>query len=720
MLSNTARGPVAGRARSSWLSFTLEAGSKPLPPTRRSRNVSTSSSGASSSRAHRFWTSDDPLLKALRRRQESYRLASIPTTPRHKADRQEAVQLAKSEIRWLVEHVRRLQTPTPSAKSALNCASRRHLISAALQMTRRNVPLSYLLGSIPFGALPQELTVRAPVLLPRPETEHWATEVVRTLVATLTPAQLASVRVVDLCTGSGCIALLIAHALRARLGAGGAWRVGACDRSPLSVELARENAVKLGFDVDAVDSNVHVVQADVFDDAHMDALAQAAGGPFHLIVSNPPYIPRREWNTLPAEVKTHEDPAALIGERDPTHPTDAPSSLDRAGLTFHHRLAALLYRATFSTSLATLPRLVAEYGKGQQRQVERLHAELRAPSGRLPRVVRLEARLVVVGVGNATTHPLTRHSVGQVVLDPLLRGLVEEDRRVRARLRGVRDALEAARRVAVREGRVDGRRDWEQAVPTTVAVHTAQRSAHEQLDLTSTNPAPLHLTKVTAGKSGGWSATLHLLIPSSPTFLTPSSHPRSNDVIYQVQVSLYKPSQPMNLSGVGLKAFLSSHSPSASSRSSDVLVLQDELDLPFGAVKRKDAGSARGHNGIRDILHRLDIPSTNGTPQLARLRIGIGRPDSPPPASPNTWLPASVAKRAKPMPVDRWVLSPLTPAELDSCQKAGSDGSVLGQVQEQTVQWVRERCLELCTHEVDAGLVSKKDQFGVFRTVWVE
>ena len=145
-----------------------------------------------STRAHTFWTSDDPLIKGLRRRQESYRLRQVGDSARRKAERLEAVQLAKSEIRWIVQHVRKLQAVSSSesstgksSKSTLNRASRRALVSMATKMTRENVPISYLLGSVPFGSLAEELTVRPPILLPRLETEHWATEVVTTLLDTL-------------------------------------------------------------------------------------------------------------------------------------------------------------------------------------------------------------------------------------------------------------------------------------------------------------------------------------------------------------------------------------------------------------------------------------------------------------------------------------------------------------------------------------------------------
>ncbi|SPO26071.1 related to MTQ1 - S-adenosylmethionine-dependent methyltransferase [Ustilago trichophora] len=746
-----------------------------------SSNVSSPTSSPSSSRARRFWTTDEPLIRALRRRQETYRLVGISNNARKKAERLEAVQLAKSEIRWTVQHVRALQasastSESSAATSALNRASRRKLISMVAQMTKCNVPISYLLGSVPFGNLPQELTVRPPILLPRPETEHWATEVVDRLVKSLDPTRERgqSIRIVDLCTGSGCIALLVANALRAKLGPDGDWKVVACDRSSLAVDLARENATKLGLlKTDDCFSNLDIVQADIFSDSDMDQLAQLAGGPFDLILSNPPYIPRREWINLNAEVRKHEDPAALIGERSiapattttsssfspDNPPSSAPSQdrqsyLDRHGLAFHHRLAELLHRPSFSAfpSTSSLPRLVAEYGKGQQRAVEKLHFEFKAPKDRMPTIVPVKGHtLVVVGVGNATTHPNTRHSIGQVVLEPLLQALIQQDREVRMRLRQIRDGLEENRIEALASGRIDvnHRDDWNQPV---ILNH-----------LIGSEEMPMGLSKVNIGKSGGWAATMTLLIPCSPQFFSSSSLPDQHEV-YQIQVALYKPWQAMNLSGVGVRSFLQSHHPAFTNPTpspntatlprqqgesqewrieNDLLILQDELDLPFNSVKLKHTGSARGHNGIRDIISRLDIPTSASStstsvnrkrgantevesgPKLSRIKIGIGRPEhsSNNESNKSSWLPSNLEPRkSKPITVDRWVLSPLTQTELQSCQ--AQDGQVSTLVKNLTLEWIRERCHFLTLGQVEqrnrVKIRSEKDQFGVFRSVWLE
>ena len=748
---------------------------------------------ASASRAHAFFTSDEPLIRSLRRRQEAYRLQSAT---KKTADRLEAVQLAKSEIRWLVDHIRSSQPSSSSLSSSksklpLSRPSRRALIHKSLQMSRQNIPLSYILGSIPFGSLPKELTVRPPVLLPRAETEAWATEVVNHLLATLPKKGGKAIRVVDLCTG---IALLIAQALKSHLGEKGDWVVVACDR--IAVELAKENVEKMEFKED----KVRVVEADVFSDKDMDGLAKLAGGSFDLVVSNPPYIPRREWKGLPREVRECEDPAALIGEYNippasspgksssislpssnsspsPTklpNPPDTEGSpddarknyLDRNGLAFHHRLATLLYRPSFCTpfpSTHLIPRLVAEYGKNQQHPVRKLHWDLIAPAKRLPRIVKLEGeKLVIVGVGNALTHPNTRHSVGQVVLETLLKGLVEQDKLTRSRLKLIRDQLEAQRVEAMEGKTIDAgvRQDWAVPVPKDISI-TLPQQANERttptLDLDKIPETRFHLTKVTTGKSGGWACNITLLIPSSPSFLNIPLNATTltnlyTTTIYSVDLSLYKPSQAMNLSGIALKNFLSSHHPKFPTLGieRDVLVLQDELDLSFGEVKRRDWGSARGHNGVRDIIQRLEIknspaPGSNKSkggknsaemgPALSRVRIGIGRPEKPaqtPKRGDNSWLPKSLQpKKGKVVPVDRWVLSPLTQEELESC----TEGKVGELVKEVVVGWVRDRCQAIVGDGKDGngkgngmgdgeegvgGIRLRKDQFGIYRTVWVD
>lgn len=81
-------------------------------------------------------------------------------------------------------------------------------------------------------------------------------------------------------------------------------------------------------------------------------------------------------------------------------------------------------------------------------------------------------------------------------------------------------------------------------------------------------------------------------------------------------VLLVKPMRYMNASGGGLRAALRNRSVEAED---ELLVVADDIDLPLGRIRLRRAGSAGGHNGLRDIIAVL------GTNEFARLRVGIGR-----------------------------------------------------------------------------------------------
>ena len=146
-------------------------------------------------------------------------------------------------------------------------------------------PTQHLTGEAGFRHL--VVTVRPGVFVPRPETEvvvDVALEVVRDVVSPL---------IVDVCTGSGVIALAIKHE---RADA----TVWAIDLSFEAVALARENAIRNGLDIE-------VVQGDMLDD-----LPRSLTGSSDMVVANPPYIEPGEYRALPREVRA--DPVeALVG-----------------------------------------------------------------------------------------------------------------------------------------------------------------------------------------------------------------------------------------------------------------------------------------------------------------------------------------------------------------------------------------------------------------------
>lgn len=159
----------------------------------------------------------------------------------------------------------------------------------------RGVPLQYLLGSAPTGRL--ELSVGPGVFIPRPETELLVEWILARLPA---PSGEVGPVVVDLCAGSGAIALEIAHA---RPDA----RVHAVELHEPALDWLRRNA---GARADAGDTPIEIHHGDATDP---DLLPQLRGR-VAAVVSNPPYIPLAA--DLPAEVLGHEPATALFGGTD--------------------------------------------------------------------------------------------------------------------------------------------------------------------------------------------------------------------------------------------------------------------------------------------------------------------------------------------------------------------------------------------------------------------
>ncbi len=159
-------------------------------------------------------------------------------------------------------------------------------LAAARELVRRRgarEPLAYVLGDWGFRRLVLATDRRA--LVPRPETE---VVVERCLVHL---EGIESPRVLDVGTGSGAIALAIADE---HPGA----RVTAIDVSADALALARENAERTGLSVTFVEH---------------DVAAGLPGGPYDLVVSNPPYVLPEEIDTLEAEVRDWEPRQALVG-----------------------------------------------------------------------------------------------------------------------------------------------------------------------------------------------------------------------------------------------------------------------------------------------------------------------------------------------------------------------------------------------------------------------
>lgn len=148
-------------------------------------------------------------------------------------------------------------------------------------------PVQYIIGKTEFCG--EEFTVREGVLIPRPETEElvmWAREVSK---------EFPSPRILDLCTGSGCIAIALKKLIPAAT-------VTAIDLSAEALAIAQENATKLG-------TEVRFLADDV-----LKGVPQLGNEQFDIIVSNPPYIPISEREAMHINVTNFEPAMALFVE----------------------------------------------------------------------------------------------------------------------------------------------------------------------------------------------------------------------------------------------------------------------------------------------------------------------------------------------------------------------------------------------------------------------
>ncbi|RDG13542.1 peptide chain release factor N(5)-glutamine methyltransferase [Lactiplantibacillus paraplantarum] len=184
-------------------------------------------------------------------------------------------------------------------------------------------PVQYVLGHAPFYGL--ELQVDPAVLIPRVETEELVDWILTDIPET------APVRLLDVGTGSGAIALALKHERPA-------WEITASDISTAALRVAQTNAEHLRLDVSFV---------------HSDLLADVSQQAFDVIVSNPPYIAMSEKDVMDASVLDYEPQTALFAAHE--------------GLALYERLAA-----TVADYLVPTGRLYLEFGYHQGAALQQL------------------------------------------------------------------------------------------------------------------------------------------------------------------------------------------------------------------------------------------------------------------------------------------------------------------------------------------------------------
>ena len=226
-----------------------------------------------------------------------------------------------------------------------------HLNSQAARRAKRE-PLQHILGTACFCGL--EFQVTPAVLVPRPETEELielAFEAAKTMPCPV---------IYDFGTGSGCIAVTLAKRLAKA-------KVIASDISDEALRLAKANA-----------EQHEVIKRVEFRRA--DSSALAAGEQVQLIVSNPPYIPTSEISALEPEVRDYDPRLALDGGRD--------------GLEFYRMLARL-----GQVALTPGGSLIAEFGDGQEDEIESIFRKSTWPSVRFAEDFCGKPRIVIASTG---------------------------------------------------------------------------------------------------------------------------------------------------------------------------------------------------------------------------------------------------------------------------------------------------------------------------------
>jgi release factor glutamine methyltransferase len=256
---------------------------------------------------------------------------------------QAGIESAGQEAFWIVEHALRLPAHHVIADRD-RLLSHAELLAARGLIMRRvgREPLQYILGTQDFCGL--EFAVNQAVLIPRPETE-----LLVEYVAQRIPVEQQAT-IIDVCTGSGCIAVAIAQ-LRPRA------RVIATDLSSPSLDVARQNATR-----HAVCERITWLEGDLLG----ALMRQKLEGTIDIIVSNPPYIAEDDWAILQPEVRLFEPRGALVA---------GPQ-----GTELHERL---LQEA--GQYLSPGGALIMEIGAGQARAIRRIVE--RIPGYRFHRLV---------------------------------------------------------------------------------------------------------------------------------------------------------------------------------------------------------------------------------------------------------------------------------------------------------------------------------------------
>lgn len=194
-------------------------------------------------------------------------------------------ELSEQEARFLVAALTKMShAELLTSHRELTTQEESTLKRWLFEITQQHKPLAYVLGTVPFLQL--ELCIEPPILIPRPETESWCAQLIEALKKLQKPFSL-----LDMCTGSGCIALAVAQVFPHDT-------IVAVDKNPHALALAAQNAQH---------NNIHTVTF-----VESDLYTKLPERSFDYIVANPPYISETEFQQLDESVTRWEDRQALV------------------------------------------------------------------------------------------------------------------------------------------------------------------------------------------------------------------------------------------------------------------------------------------------------------------------------------------------------------------------------------------------------------------------
>jgi len=186
-------------------------------------------------------------------------------------------------------------------------------LATALTQLLQHKPIQYVLGEAWFYHL--KFKVNEAVLIPRPETEELVEMVINSRKL-LVP----DTSILDIGTGSGCIAVAIKKNMPAAI-------LSAIDVSEAALEVAKENAKQHTV-------NINFMEMDFLNESTWDRLSQ-----YHIIISNPPYIPKKEKEKLAKNVVDHEPHLALfVPDKDPLLFYDKIAAFGRSHLNSNGKI----------------------------------------------------------------------------------------------------------------------------------------------------------------------------------------------------------------------------------------------------------------------------------------------------------------------------------------------------------------------------------------------